>query len=164
MPERRRCPRSRLFRNAFKQQRCLILADGFYEWKREGMTKHPYYIRFKDGRILRLQVVGPVGETGPGTGPVIPCRGSWLLVREIPAAYSRVWRITRCQKSRKGSGISWHLTCSHLPLCVYLTEASPEVEMSSAPAFLKIVLARSVSSEFSECTDIRILPSFNLLS
>jgi putative SOS response-associated peptidase YedK len=38
------------FRHAFKQQRCLILADGFYEWKREGKTKQPYYIRLKDHR------------------------------------------------------------------------------------------------------------------
>jgi putative SOS response-associated peptidase YedK len=27
-----------------------VLADKFYEWKREGKTKQPYYIRFKDGR------------------------------------------------------------------------------------------------------------------
>jgi putative SOS response-associated peptidase YedK len=38
------------FRKAFKHQRCLVLADGFYEWKRAGKTKQPYYIRFKDGR------------------------------------------------------------------------------------------------------------------
>ena len=38
------------FRQAFKQQRCLVLADGFYEWKREGKTKQPYYIRLKNGR------------------------------------------------------------------------------------------------------------------
>jgi putative SOS response-associated peptidase YedK len=38
------------FRQAFKQQRCLVLADGFYEWKREGKAKQPYYIRFKDNR------------------------------------------------------------------------------------------------------------------
>ena len=40
------------FRHAFKQQRCLVLADGFYEWKREGKTKQPYYIRFKDHRAF----------------------------------------------------------------------------------------------------------------
>ncbi|MGD9851825.1 MAG: SOS response-associated peptidase [Nitrospirales bacterium] len=38
------------FRNAFKLQRCLILADGFYEWKREGKAKQPYYIHMKDDR------------------------------------------------------------------------------------------------------------------
>ena len=27
-----------------------MIADGFYEWKREGKGKQPYYIRFKDSR------------------------------------------------------------------------------------------------------------------
>ena len=40
------------FRKAFKRQRCLILADGFYEWKREGKAKQPYYIRLKDSRLF----------------------------------------------------------------------------------------------------------------
>jgi putative SOS response-associated peptidase YedK len=40
------------FRKAFKHQRCLVLADGFYEWKREGETKQPYYIRLKGGRLF----------------------------------------------------------------------------------------------------------------
>ena len=38
------------FRKAFKRQRCLVLADGYYEWKREGKAKQPYYIHFKDSR------------------------------------------------------------------------------------------------------------------
>ena len=38
------------FRKAFTHRRCLVLADGFYEWKREGTKKQPYYIRMKDHR------------------------------------------------------------------------------------------------------------------
>ena len=38
------------FRKAFKHQRCLVVADGFYEWNREGKMKQPYYIRFEDHR------------------------------------------------------------------------------------------------------------------
>lgn len=41
------------FRNAFKRRRCLILADGFYEWLRpKGKSGPviPYYFRRKDGR------------------------------------------------------------------------------------------------------------------
>ncbi|MBW4472280.1 MAG: SOS response-associated peptidase [Stenomitos rutilans HA7619-LM2] len=34
------------FRAAFKQRRCLILADGFYEWQRlDRKTKQPYYFQ-----------------------------------------------------------------------------------------------------------------------
>jgi len=32
------------FRNAFKKRRCLILADGFYEWKGEKGRKQPMFI------------------------------------------------------------------------------------------------------------------------
>ncbi|MGD1871922.1 MAG: SOS response-associated peptidase [Mastigocoleus sp.] len=31
------------FRSAFKHRRCLILADGFYEWKHEKGQKQPFY-------------------------------------------------------------------------------------------------------------------------
>jgi putative SOS response-associated peptidase YedK len=35
------------FRSAFRRRRCLIPADGFYEWRREGKMKVPYFIRMK---------------------------------------------------------------------------------------------------------------------
>lgn len=35
------------FRAAVKSRRCLILADGYYEWKTEGKTKQPYHITLK---------------------------------------------------------------------------------------------------------------------
>jgi putative SOS response-associated peptidase YedK len=38
------------FRQAFSRQRCLVLADGFYEWKSEGGKKRPFYIHRRDGR------------------------------------------------------------------------------------------------------------------
>lgn len=39
------------FRAAFKQRRCLILADGFYEWQRlDRKTKQPYYFQLSSGQ------------------------------------------------------------------------------------------------------------------
>ena len=39
------------FRAAFKRRRCLIPADGYYEWKKEAGGKQPYYIHDPDGVI-----------------------------------------------------------------------------------------------------------------
>jgi putative SOS response-associated peptidase YedK len=38
------------FKTSFKKKRCLIPADGFYEWKKEGKLKQPYLIHRKDGK------------------------------------------------------------------------------------------------------------------
>ena len=38
------------FRKPLRRRRCLVLADGFYEWRREGNAKQPFYIRMKDKR------------------------------------------------------------------------------------------------------------------
>ena len=40
------------FRQAFKQRRCLIMADGFFEWQRKDgkSPKVPMYFQLKDGR------------------------------------------------------------------------------------------------------------------
>ncbi len=35
------------FRQAFKRRRCVILADGFYEWHTENGRKTPYFISLK---------------------------------------------------------------------------------------------------------------------
>jgi len=40
----------RSFKTAFERQRCLVIADGFYEWQKAGAVKKPYYIRLKSGQ------------------------------------------------------------------------------------------------------------------
>ncbi|MEP0772867.1 MAG: SOS response-associated peptidase [Acidobacteriota bacterium] len=53
------------FRSAFRARRCLVLADGFYEWARHGGAKQPYFITFKDRRPFAL---AGLWERWAGTG------------------------------------------------------------------------------------------------
>lgn len=43
-----------MFRTAFKHQRCIIPASGFYEWKTINGVKQPYYISLKSGTPMAL--------------------------------------------------------------------------------------------------------------
>jgi putative SOS response-associated peptidase YedK len=40
------------FRTAFRKRRCLVLASGFYEWKKDGKTRIPQYIFLKSGEPM----------------------------------------------------------------------------------------------------------------
>jgi putative SOS response-associated peptidase YedK len=40
------------FRDALKSRRCLIPADGFYEWKRNGKTRQPYCFEVNEGKLF----------------------------------------------------------------------------------------------------------------
>jgi putative SOS response-associated peptidase YedK len=40
------------FRAAYKKRRCLILADGFFEWQKTGGKKQPYFIHLQDGQLF----------------------------------------------------------------------------------------------------------------
>ena len=56
---------SRLFKRAFEQRRCLIPADGFYEWQAgSGKRKQPYYIHRSDGQMIAFGGVWEVWHEG----------------------------------------------------------------------------------------------------
>jgi len=42
------------FRRAFRQRRCLIPCDGFYEWQKQGRAKQPYFITAEQGGLFAL--------------------------------------------------------------------------------------------------------------
>jgi len=42
------------YRAAYRHRRCVVLADGFYEWQRDGDTKTPYLISLANGEPFAL--------------------------------------------------------------------------------------------------------------
>lgn len=56
------------FRSAFRQRRCLVIADGFYEWQRQDSKKQPFFIHLPDGKPFAFAGLwerwqSPEGET-----------------------------------------------------------------------------------------------------
>lgn len=60
---------SRLFRRAYEQRRCLIPADGYYEWQAgSGTRKQPYYIHREDGQLLAFAGIWEAWHEGQEDG------------------------------------------------------------------------------------------------
>jgi len=99
-----------MYRDAFRRRRCLVVADGFYEWRKEGRGKTPYFIalrsrrpfgfaaiwsfdqRSADGRVATCAIVtcppNPLLAEIHNRMPVIlpaPARERWLDPNADPA-------------------------------------------------------------------------------
>lgn len=63
------------FRNAYKHRRCLILADGYYEWKQipGDKSKQPIYIRLKSQKPFALAGLWEVWQTNGMDKPLHSC-------------------------------------------------------------------------------------------
>jgi putative SOS response-associated peptidase YedK len=60
---------SHTFRDSFARRRCIVPADGFYEWRRGDGRPQPYYIRRADAAPLGLAGLWS-GWRDPSTGEV----------------------------------------------------------------------------------------------
>jgi putative SOS response-associated peptidase YedK len=66
------------FREAFAQRRCVVFADGFYEWRQDG-NRQPYCIRLADAASFAFAALWePVADAKEGE----PTRGCALITTE----------------------------------------------------------------------------------
>jgi putative SOS response-associated peptidase YedK len=59
------------FRAAFARRRCLVIADGFYEWQKHAGGKRPFRIQRRDGRAFAF--AGIWEEWGSRAAPLRSC-------------------------------------------------------------------------------------------
>src|SRR5271169_4784535 len=73
---------SPLFREAFHRRRCLVVADGFYEWQRNGRTKTPYFVHLRSARPFGFAGIFSLRWTEEGnrmaTCAIVTCRANEL--------------------------------------------------------------------------------------
>jgi putative SOS response-associated peptidase YedK len=60
------------FKDAFKSRRCLVLADGFYEWQRQGKEKTPFFIYLKSERPFAFAGLYEIWRPPLGA-PLVSC-------------------------------------------------------------------------------------------
>ncbi len=58
------------FKNAFRRRRCLVMADGFYEWRKDGRSKVPMRIGLKGWELFAFAGLWE-SWTDKGTGEVL---------------------------------------------------------------------------------------------
>jgi putative SOS response-associated peptidase YedK len=71
-----------MFRSAYKRNRCLIPASGYYEWHAVGKEKQPYYFTRRDGKVMTIAGLWEQWHA-PGEEPIRSCT---MIVGE-PNAY-----------------------------------------------------------------------------
>ena len=73
------------FRAAFKSRRCLVVADGFYEWKKIGKAKQPYYISRADNQPFCMAGLWEswTDKSDPDAEPIETCTVITTTANEI---------------------------------------------------------------------------------
>jgi len=99
------------FRRAFRSRRCLVVADGFYEWQRTNGRKQPYFVGLKNDRPFGLAGLWERWEKGgePVESCTILTTDANELMEQIhermpviiPPDQYGLWLDPRCQDAEK---------------------------------------------------------------
>ncbi|KAL0369908.1 UNVERIFIED_CONTAM: Abasic site processing protein HMCES [Sesamum angustifolium] len=93
------------FRRLLPKNRCLVSFEGFYEWKKDGSRKQPYYVHFKDGRPLVFAGLFDSWRSSEDRMPVIlgnkESTDSWL--NDAPLS-----NLDKILKPYEGTDLAWY--------------------------------------------------------
>jgi SOS response associated peptidase (SRAP) len=86
------------FKNIVDRRRCIIPADGFYEWRKEGRSKVPMWVHLKDRKPFGFPVCGRFGASRTGSGwkaspSSRPNQTNWCACSQPDACYPEPRRL-----------------------------------------------------------------------
>jgi putative SOS response-associated peptidase YedK len=120
------------FKESFERRRCLIPADGFYEWKKAGKLKQPYFFQMKDEAPFSFAGIWDRWRRGdaPITSCAIITTTPNLLVESI---HDRMPVILRAEDQD-----AWLRSNARLEELKALMKPFPASEMKSFPVSLEV--------------------------
>jgi putative SOS response-associated peptidase YedK len=128
------------FRAAFRKRRCLVPADGFFEWQKTDAGKQPWYIHAAGGEPLALAGLWELWDPPDGGAPLASCSiittGANEFMRPCMTACrcprrARARRLARSGRSRR-------------PTCKRCSRPHPRSALEAWP------VSRRVNSPFNE--------------
>ena len=104
------------FRNTLRRRRCLVLADGFYEWQKMPMGKRPFRIVMRSGEPFAFAGLwetwkGPKGYVVPSCSIITTAANDFLapIHNRMPVILAReseeIWLNTEVQDAASLTGI-----------------------------------------------------------
>ena len=140
------------FRDSFQRRRCLIPADGFYEWERKGKFIQPYYFQMRDHSPFCFAGIWDTWQFGEKT--INSCAIITTSANEVLAPiHDRMPVILP-----PGDYESWLQPSSRPDYLLSLLEPFPADAMTSHPVSSKVNGAEADGSELVEEVEIKEVP------
>src|SRR4030095_11808556 len=138
------------FSESFQHRRCLILADGFYEWRRTGRARQAFYFQLRDEGVFAFAGIWDKwknGQTSVTTCAIITTTANELLA----SIHDRMPVILRPE--------SYEL-CLHSEISSgelkKLLEPYPGDEMKSHPVSSQVNFAESEGEDLIQHVDFEV--------
>jgi putative SOS response-associated peptidase YedK len=110
------------FRLPIRYKRCLVLADGFYEWQQVSTQRLPYRITPLDGNILTFAGIWDIWHDGTG----MPVQSFTIITTEpnaeVSALHNRMPALLSTPEARQ----AWLATDTPLPTILKLLQPTPD--------------------------------------
>jgi len=133
------------YKHALERRRCLIPADGFYEWVKNGTKRMPMHIHFRDGRLFAFAGLWERWGTGPDD-ELVTCSIVTVDPNDVVAPiHNRMPAILA-----PGDEAKWLSSTRHIHDVLPLLRPFPSAEIEAFPVSRRV---NSPANDDAACLD-----------